>query len=169
MAMSSTERQRRRRARLKEAQKLAPDMAEEFVRHSFADFLKGDREAQGNALPLICETLGSVGLDHVDWEKDEDPEWRQYQWHGTTDRMLLGKAERMVGAFVDVARELARLINRFKLQEVDRALAEIERADLSDPAIKKQVLAEVVRLNDLKRALQKEVRYSLPAIAVKGE
>ncbi|TCT12674.1 hypothetical protein EDC22_102359 [Tepidamorphus gemmatus] len=176
MALSPAEKQRRYRERqkvkmaeqAKQARHVADDTAP-FLAVTFADFLRQDGEAQANALPFIQETLGSVGLDSTDWEADEDPEWHEYQWDGTTDRGLLGKAERMVGAFLDSARALSELINRYKLQEIDRALAEIERADLSDPEAKKQALADVVRLNALRKRLHKEVRYSFPATVVKGE
>lgn len=164
MALSPAERQQRRRDKLKDELKAAPDAASGFITGSFAKFLNSEDPQE---LSFINETLDSVGM-HIGTPltTDKDPDWRP-EW-GTENRGSLGRAERMVDAFIDSARALAELINRFKLAEIDGALERLERQKLSSKADKKKAFDDAVRLNEIRTRLTKEVRHTFPQHTVKG-
>ena len=102
------------------------------------------------------------------FEADDDPEHSEQLGDGPT-RGSIGRAERMVGCFLDAASELASTINKYKKREIDRAIAEIETSDLSDPSTRKHALKEVVRLNKLRDRLSKQVRWTIPQWELKGD
>jgi hypothetical protein len=89
-----------------------------------------------------------------------DPEWRE-EW-GVENRGALGRAERMVVAFIDSARALAKLIQLFKLQEIDAAIERLSRRKLATPADRTKAFTEHKRLNAIRARLTKEVRHSFP-------
>jgi len=161
MALTPAEKQRRYRARLKQAARAAPDQASVNLTGSFAEFLG----AEGAQLELsfIGETFDSVGLQFPDLEKDADPEWRP-EWGGE-NRGSLGRAERMVGALIDSARSLAALINEFKLGEIEAAISSLENRRKLDA----KALKEAIRLNKIRDGLRKETRHSFPVTVVKGD
>jgi hypothetical protein len=74
----------------------------------------------------------------------------------------LGRAETMVGCFLDAAVELAGIVNTFKQEEIAARLAEIEQQELTDPAKRKNVVAQIVRLNNISDKLKKQIRWTLP-------
>lgn len=180
MALSDAERQRRRYAKKKAMLKEAADLTP--VRHeAFAALiakvegwpvdkrLPDDLSEIAQALSFMDETLASVGFDLPDFAKDHDPEWHDFGGWSAPDRGSLGKAERMVGAFIDCARSLAEIINAFKLREIEAARNGIAERDLSTPEAKREALADGARLDRIERRLRREVRQSFPAIEVKEE
>ncbi|MEE7456197.1 hypothetical protein MPAR168_18020 [Methylorubrum populi] len=71
---------------------------------------------------------------------------------------------------LDSATALAGIINRFKLAEIERALAQIEQADLPSPELKAKALKEAVELEGMRKLLRKEVRRSLmPTVITNGD
>jgi hypothetical protein len=70
----------------------------------------------------------------------------------------LGKAELLIGVFLDVASELARAVSGYKLEAIKQRLAEIEQLD---PDAKAQVLEELGRLNKMRHELNKQARFSM--------
>lgn len=68
----------------------------------------------------------------------------------------------MVAMLLDGASQLAAHINDYKKKEIDRAIADLEAGDLTDPAARKKALAEVVRLTRLRDQLAKQHHYQLP-------
>jgi len=81
----------------------------------------------------------------------------------------LGKAEFVIATLLDAAVELAQWVNDYKLSEINARIEELEQADLSDPAAKKQALANIVTLTKIRDELSKSVRWTLPQWKVKGE
>lgn len=81
----------------------------------------------------------------------------------------LARAEITVGCLIDAAVELARRINTYKQEEIGNRLTEIEMRDLSDPAARKQAVAEIVRLNEMLGQLKKQVRWTFPQWKVTGD
>jgi hypothetical protein len=81
----------------------------------------------------------------------------------------LGRAEVMVGCLISAAVELASTINSYKKKEIKDRIAELEQSDIADPATRKRVLAEVVRLNRMKDALDKQVRWTFPQWKIKDQ
>ncbi|NEU14443.1 hypothetical protein G3T14_20275 [Methylobacterium sp. BTF04] len=168
MAMTPSEKQRAYRARLKQAEKTSHDETADVIAGSFAAYVATDDEA--HELDFLNDTFDSVGLQFPDLSKDEDPDWRE-EWTrigGLIERGSLGKAQRMVGALVDSADALARIINRFKVREIEAAITKAGTADMSDPAERSKAVAEMVRLESLKVRLLKEVRRSFPVTTLRG-
>jgi hypothetical protein len=153
--------QREYRQRKSTAAKAAPEATTSFLKRPFNEWLNGQDWSE------FADALEWAGFVPPDFSTDEDighdPE---------TDgapRGSIGRAERMAGFLRDAAMLLARHVNDYKMQEIEARIAELESADLSDPANKKQALADIVRLNKIRDRLKKEVRHSFPVTVVKGE
>ncbi|MDP8251487.1 hypothetical protein [Pseudochrobactrum saccharolyticum] len=81
----------------------------------------------------------------------------------------MGRADIFVGLLIESTTALARFVNEFKLKEIESRIKEIEAAELTDPAAKKQALKDIVRLNKMRDQLSKQVRITLPQWKVTGE
>lgn len=164
MALTPLERKHRSLESKRQREKLAGDPTHGITKRPFSDYLPEDGNWESDVLyPL--EWAG-ISPDHLPtFDADHDPE------HDPDNdgpyRGSIGRAERMVGMLLDAASGLAGIINRYKRQEIDRAIAELEHADLSDPTSKKQALSEIVQLNKMRERLDKQVRRTLPQYEVK--
>lgn len=168
MALTPTEKQRRYREALKKKQEAAPDQSSGYLRRTFSDFLAREDETDQQVYSsIIAADFDAIGMQLPSLSEETDPEFERI--YGEEARGAIGKAEVMVSVFRGAARMLAELVNRYKLEEIDARLAEIEGADLSDPATKKQAFADIVRLTEIRKRLDKEVRHSFREIRVKGE
>ncbi|WP_331289159.1 MULTISPECIES: hypothetical protein [Methylobacteriaceae] len=168
---SSAEKQRAYRERQKERARQAAregnDKLSSIVESSFA--LHWSSRSERQEVAFIEEALASIGLS-LDFSKDEDPECDEGLAGTASNRGALGRAERAVGALLDSATALAGIINRFKLAEIERALAQIEQADLPSPELKAKALKEAVELEGMRKLLRKEVRRSLmPTVITNGD
>lgn len=174
MAKSATERSRELRARRKAADKVAPDLSHHFLNTPFFRALKDD----GNWSSVeLCFDM--MGFDPPVFDDDSGPRSRSgiveddgevmgFDPHmGARDS--LGRAENMVHLLLDAATELAGIINRHKLNEIEARIAEITQADLSAPAAKVQALEDIVTLKAIKARLDgKTFRRSFAEFSVKG-
>ena len=166
MAMTPLERKRRSLARKAERARLAGDPSDAIVAVKFYQYLSQDGNWESEVLYHL-EWAG-IKTDALPvFENDDDPD------HDPANdgpyRGSIGRAERMVGMFLDAASGLAAIINRYKRQEIDQAIARIEASDLADPATKKKALKEIVRLNKIRDQLDKQVRRTIPQWKVKGD
>jgi hypothetical protein len=171
MALTPTEKQRRYRARLKEKKKAIGDSTRAFLKTPFFEFFQSDPDNGGFELALDV-----AGFDPYQFRDDRGPASftgeSEHHGHFTNEQLnsrSIGRAELMVGCFLDAASYLALIINRYKKQEIGRAIAELENADLSHPAVRKKALADIVRLNKIRDRLDKTLRWSLPEYKVKEE
>jgi hypothetical protein len=162
MAQTQAEIQKRYRERLKAEKAKAPDETDVFLQRPFFQFLA----EQGKWLDDANVALTEVGITPPTFNDDSDPYWQE---NGDKDRGSIGRAERMVGAFLDSAVALASDINRYKREEITRAITKLEQSDLSDPTVRTKALVEIVRLTKLRDRLDKQVRWSLPEWKVKGD
>jgi hypothetical protein len=71
----------------------------------------------------------------------------------------LARAEVIAGNLIDAAVELIGIINTYKRKEIQQRIAEIEKSDLTDPAVRKAALAQIVRLSKLLDQLGKQIRW----------
>jgi hypothetical protein len=167
MGLSPAEKQRayreRQKERTREAAKTGDDKLSTVVTSSFSPHWSGVAERQEVA--FLNESLASIGLS-LDFSEDEDPECDDGLAGTAANRGSLGRAERAVGALLDSATALAGIINRFKLAEIERALAQIAQADHQDAEAKAKALKEAVALAEMKKLLRKEVRRSLPPTVI---
>lgn len=67
----------------------------------------------------------------------------------------------MIEGMLDAARELARLVNEFKMREVDRSIAEAESGSANS--------TEIERLYRFKARLRRAVQVRLPVYSVGGD
>ena len=175
MVKTATERTRAFRARKRAASDEAPDATLPYQQSSFAEFY-------GENLTDVQIPLDIAGIQAPDFsEFDANPKSatgaiEQIDIEGGEPgatyagaKGAIGRAEIMVAAWLDAASELASIINRYKTQEIDRAIRELEHADLSDPSEKKRALSEIVRLSRIRDRLGKKVRRVLSEWKVKGE
>jgi hypothetical protein len=163
MALTNAERQRRHYYRTKQMLRQQPDDTAEILETAFCDFLRDHGKAWRDE---AVQALDEVGIVPPAFGDDSDEHWHLY---GEEDRGSIGRAERMVGAFLDSASALAKAINDYKREEITRAITAIEQSDLTDPAARKKALAEMVRLTKLRDRLDKQVRWTLPEWKVKGD
>ncbi len=167
MGLSPAEKQRayreRQKERVREAAKTGDDKLSGIITSSFSPYWSGETERQEVA--FLTETLASIGLS-LNFSEDEDPECDEGLAGSAANRGSLGRAERAVGALLDSATTLAGIINRFKLAEIEQALAQIAQADLPDASAKAKAIEEAVALEEMRKLLRKEVRRSLPPIVI---
>ena len=151
--------QREYRQRLKDRAKLASDPTDAIAKRPFSE---------GDPWQVMDWYLETAGITIPDYSAagDADPEWRE---EDGPNRGSIGRAERIVGSLLDAAGALAGEINQYKTEEINARIAELEQADLSDPDIKKQALADIVTLTKIRDQLQKQVRWTLPQWRVKSE
>ena len=165
MALTPAERKRLQRERDKaRAAQTAIDV-DAALKKPFSEWLNDQRWAN------VLEGLYLAGLDievPFPGEGDIDSFWKS-EWGEGPNRGSIGAAERMVGVFLDAAVQMASYINDYKTEEIGWRIDELEDADLSDPAAKKQALADIVKLTKYRDQLEKQVRWSLPQWKVKGE
>ncbi|MHA6644682.1 hypothetical protein [Mesorhizobium sp. A623] len=165
MAMTPLERKRLSLTRKAEREKLAGDPTDAVATIKFYEFVDGNPNWEEVRTNLEWGGVKPDGLPVFvsDDDPDHDPD---------TDgpyRGSIGRAERMVGAYLDAATELAGIINRYKREEIDQSIAKLEQSDLSDPTAKKKALAESARLHKLRAQLDRQVRRALPQWEVKGD
>ncbi len=74
----------------------------------------------------------------------------------------LGKAELLIGHFIDMATELARLVSDYKRAEIEARLKEAEACESIDDG-------EIERLKKMRHQLKRQVRWAFPQWKVTGE
>ncbi len=169
MALSGAEKAKRFRERQKAKEQAALKQPEvgpaSYLRQPFDEWL-GDRWNDS-----VIGDFDLAGFDPgvtFPGKDNADPHYDPSLDDGP-NRGAIGCAERIVGVFLDAAVELAGRINTFKKQEIKARIAELEAADLTDPAKRKQAMADIVRLTKYRDQLEKQVRWTLPQWKVKGE
>lgn len=166
MALSPAEKQKRYRERLREELKTAPD-ATPAAGPTFAAWIAQADGEMAQQLSFIDEALDAVGFAFPDLSQDVDPQWRD-EW-GVENRGALGKAERMVDAFIDSAKALSEVLNAYKLEQVKAAQSRLSQSKPKSPEAMAWVVQRAIALSKIESRLRKEVRHSFPAIAAKGE
>lgn len=74
----------------------------------------------------------------------------------------LGKAELLIGHFIDAATELARLVSDYKREEIDVRIAEAEQRQPKD-------IEDIARLKKMRHQLSRQVRWAFPQWKAAGE
>ena len=170
MAMTNAERQRRYREQREAARRTEREETAPFIRRSFSTFFeKGDSENMGGWEDAE-ETLAYAGVTLPALATDEWPEFEEYglQSSGVENRGSISKAEFLAGALHDALSVLTAKLNRFKREEIEARIAELENADLSAPHMKRRALEEIVELKRIKARLAKSVRLTFPAYEIKS-
>ena len=174
MALSAAERKRRQLEREREAQRLADDSTYRHLRTPFFEHLN-----ENPNLSSIELSFELMGLEFPEFEDDTGPEAHASETamgppdeDGNTcfagSRNSIGRAETMVDNLLDAASEMASIINRFKKDELNARLAEIEASNLADPAARKQAMQDIAHIHAVLSDLDRNTRVSVPKWRVKG-
>lgn len=137
-----------------------------YLRRSFADFL-------GASSLMLDENLDAFGV-HIDGTGlDEDVQRFASQYEHEEPLNSLQRATALVGVFIDAAAELATLINRYKLEEIERAIDAAVEASANlprgDVEALKASFAEIDKLKAIRTDLRTPKRFTFPAVTAKGE
>jgi hypothetical protein len=151
MALSNAEHQRRFRERKKKAREAAPDLSGVALSRPFSDFIGPDRILE------LDENLDSLGVRITD-SNFLRTEVQRFESEFARDEPLtaLERAEALVGAFINAANELATLVSLYKREEIDRQLPSARGA-------------QRLKLQQLRKALEKRTSHFFPVIKVKGD
>lgn len=169
---SPTQRSREFRERQKakeEADRKKAESSHWYVKGDFQTFI--DEHPDWSELSLPLDLMGLETPVFIDGE----PKTATNLWFDPEDDndaqfyKTMGRADIFVGLLLESATALARFVNEFKLKEIESRIKEIEAAELTDPAAKKQALKDIVRLNKMRDQLDKQVRVNLPQWKVTGE
>lgn len=95
---------------------------------------------------------------------DENPQDSPYAHGGGS----LARADMMVGCLISAASVLAESVRRFKLSEIRSRISELEQSDFTDPKIRHEALADIVRLKKMLDQLDTEVRRTFPQWKIDG-
>ena len=151
MAMSPKERKQKQLEREREEQKVLPDSTYPYLRTPLHEHPVFD--ANISSVDLVFELMG---IDPPVFEDDRGPaEFAHDACFSTDDdkeatfagrKGAVGRAECMIHFLLDATMELSEIINRYKLNELDDRLKEIDAMDLSDPGERKRALEAVVQI-----------------------
>lgn len=168
MAMTAAERKRQERARKRQAGDSALEATRPYCQTPFFEFF-GDHPDALN----FDMALDTAGIEPPALDDDRGPASRTGQIEaGSPDAYSgfegsIGRAEVIIGALLDAADELAAIVNAYKRQEIDRAVAELEESTISDVEQRRRVVSELIVLRGLQRALAGTYQRRLPRWKVK--
>lgn len=158
-------RERKKQKRQDDLKRPARPQSESPFQQPFFEALEND----GNFIDVeMC--LDIAGIEPVTFEDDSGPK----SFTGQIEQLArdsgeepylgvgnsLGRAEVIVGSLIDAAAELASIVNKYKRREIKKRIAEVEASDLTDPVLRKDAMAQIVRLNKLLDQLDKQVRWT---------
>jgi hypothetical protein len=174
MASTAAERKRRSRERQKEEERKKPDGTHPFLREPFFEWMGSGKDDV--RWQEVTFNLGLIGIEFKPFEDDTGAtavtasfdEWGTDEGYYDQFQGSVGRAELMVSCLLDAAGAVALHLNRYKLEQIKLAIADLENSDLSDPAAKKQALADIVQLTKFRDRLNRQRRWSLPEWTVKS-
>ncbi len=173
MPMTANERKRRQLEREERRLKALPDSSYVFLRTPFHEHL--GRDPNWSSVELMFDLMGieppafedDLGPEHFAAPGSLDPDQDPLEAFENAEGSI-GRAEMMVVHLIDAAVELASIINRYKLSELQARRQEFESSDLSDPVERRTALEAVTQLSKIEDELQKNVRRTFPQWRVKG-
>lgn len=169
MAKTPAERTKAFRERQKAAQQAAlttPRKAPAYVSEKFSKFvcdriLEFDENLDAFGIRIMGTALSVEVQDFPSEHQHDEP------------LTSLERTIALVDVFVDAAKELAELVNAFKLQEIERAIEHAiqQSADLprGDVEALKASFAEIERLKAIRSDLRKPTRHTVASIRAQGE
>ncbi|KPP98496.1 MAG: hemolysin XhlA [Rhodobacteraceae bacterium HLUCCA12] len=170
MAKTNAERLREFKARKKEQEKIASLTLDDVFKTPFFETLPEDFHISSD----FEDPLAFIGLPVPEFTDDRGLEDFTHYSPETAADMIepnlgsLGRAEVMITALTEAAAALAFYVNKYKRDEIEARLAEIEASDLSKPEAKKAALQEAARLNKMLDQLERQVRWTFPQWKVTG-
>lgn len=165
MAKSALQRKRESLERKQVALKAMPESTRSLTNEPFVKFYKED----GNA-SMVELALDVMGMNPNFLRDDSSPAPFNHdtEFDFSPYTGSIGRAELCVSMWLEAAQVLAGIINNFKRNAVEMALSRLEEADLTDPLIRKKVMAENLRLHKIRERLNSTVRVAIQAYEIKG-
>lgn len=172
MALTAKERKQRQLARDHQARRQLPDSTYPFLSQPYHVWVQDDPNDSEFLIPWEL-----MGLEAPTFEDDRGPaEYSTHEFYDQEDHDELfgsfkgsvGRAELMAELLIEAGQALARSVNAYKRQELQKRFADLEAEDLSDPERRKAALAEGARITRLLDELKKNVRSTVPQWIVKG-
>lgn len=172
MALSANERKQRQLARDEATRRRMPDSTYPFLTQPFHEWLEVDGNWDEVEAPLrLC------GIQPPQFDDDSGP--AEHSIHEISDReehadtfaafeRSIGRAELMAELLIGAGESLARMVNRFKKEELDQRLVALGAEDFANADRRRAALAEVAQITRLQEELQKNIRRTLPQWMVKG-
>lgn len=166
MAKTSTERMREKKERDEKERRELEDSTYPYLRRPFSDWVNQDWayaefltpfDLIGSKPPLFDDERGPHECMSLGASEDEDP------FPGA--KGAVGRAEVIVDYMLDAIWALSDALNRYKREEIEAQLAELETSDETDKAT---AIKEAVRLNKMLDQLNKRVRRDFPQWKVTG-
>lgn len=176
MAKSALERKREQLERERKRLRKQPDSTYPFLKEPFFQWLEetdgyGDwssgtfhLDASQITLPEFEDDSGPRSIDgEVERVWEDNPE----EGHYVGFEGSIGRAECLVDDLLAAAACFAQVINRYKKEQINARIIEIEESDLSDPEVKKKAFADIVRLRKMLERLEKMTRQSVYEYKIK--
>lgn len=171
MALSAKQRKRNQLARQQEELSRLEDSTYEYLKAPFFEHLENDPNWSSVAL-----SFDLMGIEQPEFSDDRGPR------HHALDEALgddpdeafpgfagsIGRAEVMVDLLLDAATELSGIINSYKMRELEKRRAELEKRDLTEERARKDALETSARIAKLQEELQKNVRRTFRQWKIKG-
>ncbi|MHA6324556.1 hypothetical protein [Roseivivax sp. CAU 1753] len=173
MALSAKERKQKQLKREREELRLLDDSTYPYLATPFYERLESD--PNWSDVTLVLEL---AGFEPPGFEDDRGPEAYVNSDALSPDddpadtfpgsKGSIGRAEVMVDCLLNAAQQLAEIINRYKVDELDARKRELENSDLTDPDDRKSAFEKVAQIIKIQDELAKNVRRTLPIWKVKG-
>lgn len=170
MAMTAAERKRQERARKRQARESALEATRPYCRKPFFEFFGAHPDALNFDM-----ALDAAGICPPAWEDDRGPaSWSGQIEAGSPDaysgyKGSIGRAEVTIGALLDAAGELAAIVNAYKRQEIDRAVADLETSDFADVDQRRSVVRELMALRGMQQSLEGAYQRRIPRWELKPQ
>ncbi len=160
MAKSSTERMREKKMRDEKRRRKLADAAAPVLENPFSDWIASDQ-----AYAEFLTPFDMIGLKPPQFEDERGPE--EFMVPGSSDdpdpfpgaKGAVGRAEVIADYLLDAVWAITDALNRYKRQEIEARLAELESSNEADRAT---AMKEAVHLNKILDQLNKRVRRDFP-------
>lgn len=168
MALSAAERKRRQRERQAQERAAQLDAVVPYLRKPFFEYLKEHESGWFN----VEFNFAHMGIEAPEFVDDSGPV--PPEGAGEMDIFRgrdgsIGRAEVMIEHMLDAAIELAQLVNDYKSEAVSNRMSELVKADLGNEPQKRAAIEEAVKLEELRKRLQRKYRLNIPSWSVRGE
>lgn len=174
MALSAKERKRRQLERERNERRKMVDSCSPYLDTPFFKFVEDHPE--WSEIQFLLEMIGleppsfeddTGPHDHVNEGLELSEETTDQSFEGF-ERTSAGRAEAIAGFLIATGTMLARLINEYKREELERRLQKIQAQDVSDPKKRAKLFEDAIHVSKLLEELKKNTRQDVPMYQLKG-
>lgn len=173
MALSAYERKLRQLEREREEKNKLVDKTYPYLKTPFFEYAEEDPDwneiqfllsAAGIEPPHLSDDSGPH--DHVLDELEFDEQTTEESFEGF-GRNSIGRAELLAGFLMTTGRMLAHVINKYKKEELERHLKDLQMRDVETAEERAALFDEAARIMALLKELDKNTRTTIPVYQVK--